>query len=69
MSITKCTNKDSLGRECLQYKSGERYCGYPECNHLATAYLTKPNQEVSDEAKRWLAKHNPELYEKIKDYY
>ena len=71
MTIVKCKNKDSLGRSCNQHKIGETYCGYPKCNHLATAYLgykEVKDGEVSDEAKAWLRKANPDLYEQVKDY-
>jgi len=38
---------------------------------LATAYLgykEVKDGEVSDEAKAWLRKANPDLYEQVKDY-
>jgi len=69
--MMKCQNKDSLGRECKEHKIGDMYCGYPECNHLAKAYLgykEVKNGEISDEAKRWLSRHNKDLYEQVKDY-
>ena len=71
MTIVKCNNKDSLGRECKQHKIGDQFCGYPKCNHLATAYLgykEVKNGEVSDEAKGWLYNNNKDLYEQVKDY-
>ena len=58
MTIVKCNNKDSLGRPCSQFKDGERFCGYPNCNHIATQYL-RYKEGLSDEGRRWLTKHRP----------
>jgi len=71
MTIVKCNNKDSLGRVCNQHKIGDEFCGYPNCNHLATAYLgykEVKDGEISDEAKEWLKSHKKELYEQVKGY-
>jgi len=64
MSIMKCTNKDSEGRECNQYKIGDKYCGYPNCNHLAVQYLRK-GERISNEAREWIQVCNPELFRDI----
>jgi hypothetical protein len=57
-------NKDSEGRVCTQHKIGDRFCGYPNCNHLATAYLRK-GERISDEARDWIRICNPELFRDI----
>jgi len=64
MTIVKCNNRDSEGRECNQHKIGDVFCGYPNCNHLATAYLKK-GETISDEAREWIRMCNAELFQDI----
>ena len=65
MSITKCTNKDSLERECNQYRYGDD-CDHTKCNHLAVQYLRK-GQGLSNESRRWLSSCNPKLLREIEN--
>jgi len=70
-SITRCMNKDSLGRQCNQMTLvGSEFCGINKgdetCASLATQYLKYPYEEgISNETKVWLSRHNPELLRKL----
>ena len=60
MSIMRCTNKDSLGRQCIQYrfKDQSHFCGVERgelCAHLATNFIYE--KEQSEETKQWIERH------------
>lgn len=59
-STIKCPHKDSLGRQCQQYrwKDKSHFCGVERgelCAHLATNYIYE--KEQSEETKLWLDQH------------
>jgi len=58
--IVRCQNKDSLNRQCKQFKweGKSHFCGAEEgelCAHLATNFIYE--KEKSKETELWLERH------------
>ena len=61
MSTERCPHKDSLGRQCIQYrfKDKSHFCGVEEgelCAHLATNFIYEDRK--SNETKLWIERHH-----------
>jgi len=59
--IIRCLNKDSLNRQCKQFRweGKSQFCGAEKgelCAHLATDFVYE--KEKSEETKLWLERHS-----------